>query len=166
MDNEENLIDKLSTETDKEYKNLSKWLIGLSTGAIVFSVKLITLSTPQYLSEILIWRLCFLVLCIISGVVFVRLRIDVLFYEHLNLIIQQDIKRIKGWNAEEMVDWGKKKIKANEALRIRERESERLCRKINIISNFLVVILPIQQWSFFLGIILIAIFGAHSITTR
>ncbi len=166
MDNEEGLIDKLGTETDKEYKNLSKWLIALSTGTIVLSVKLITPNIPQYLSMLLIWGLCSLILCIISGVVFVRLRIDTLFYLHLKLLLQQDIKVIKAWLPEKVVDFGNKKIKASEVLKIKEKQNKQVNRKIKWIDNILVVFLPIQQWSFFLGIILIAIFGMNSVVMK
>ncbi|MDD5546877.1 MAG: hypothetical protein PHO67_07005 [Candidatus Omnitrophica bacterium] len=159
MNNEDNIENRLVEETNREYINLSKWMIGLSTGAIVFSVRFIKPETPQYLNSILIYGLGFLVLNIITGVIFVRLRIDALYYELIDLRAKSEISGLSNNNPEEEIERGGKKTKVKDILKHDDCVIKKANKRFKIINDVIVVILPIHQWSFFFGILFIAIFG-------
>jgi hypothetical protein len=159
MENADTLENKLIEETNKGYIDLSKWMIGLATGTIIFTVRLIRVGTPLYLINVLIYGLGFLVLSVISGVVFVRLRIDALFYELLQVRTAGDIVILKQDEPDKEIEYGKKKRKVKDILQEWIHINKVAKWKYETINKFVVFFLPVQQWSFFLGLIIISIFG-------
>ncbi|MFA5335750.1 MAG: hypothetical protein WC324_02395 [Candidatus Omnitrophota bacterium] len=160
MSNEQQKIeDKLIDEVNERYINLSKWMIGISTGAIVFSVRLVKPETPHYLNQVLLYGLGFLVLNIFSGVTFVRLRIDALYYQLLELRVKTEIENLRNDDLERELKWGGKKKKIKDILKYDEDLIKKTQKKFKRINNAVVIILPIHQWTFFFGITLVAIFG-------
>lgn len=148
MSEKSNARDQLMDEVNKGYTDLAKWLIGLATGAIVFSIKLISPDTPICLNILLKLGLGSLVFSILSGVIFVRLRIDC---KHYNLCGIRVDNRINELNNEAQEN--KQEI---DTLQKISRKAKRNFRLINILLRYL---LPLHHWTFIFGISLIATFG-------
>jgi len=79
---QEGSVEKLLEITTEGYTDLAKWLIGLSTGAIVFTVRLIKPDTSVFWRGELVFGLCLLIVSILLGVRYVKLRLD---YANYNL---------------------------------------------------------------------------------
>lgn len=143
-----NIKDQLTDEVNAGYNDLAKWLIGLSTGAIVFSIKLANPNIPSYLNILLKLGLGLLVFSILSGVIFVRFRID---NKHYNLSSIRVDGRINELNNEPQ----KNSQEINRLQKISKKARSNF-RLINILLRYL---LPLHHWTFIFGISLIAVFG-------
>lgn len=145
-------VESLKVKCNEGYINLSKWLIGLSTGTIVFSIKLIQPGIPEYLGMVLVWGLICLVLSIVAGVVSVRLRLDSLGYNIMVLLNKSELAKAETHNRVTT-----SKMKALQAT-IKKQEKAFDIRNIVAVAFF-----ALHQWTFFLGIALAATFGILSI---
>ena len=143
-----NITDQLRSEVNEGYTDLAKWLIGLATGAIVFSIKLTNPSIPSYLNILLKLGLGSLVFSILSGVIFVRLRIDSKHYNLCGIRVDDRINELNNESQENTQE-------INRLQKI-SRKAKRNFRLINILLRYL---LPLHHWTFIFGISLIAIFG-------
>ena len=163
MSGNQGSIEELIDKVNEGYTNLSKWLIALSAGTIVFSVRLIKSDTPEHLNMLLIWGLGSLVLSILAGTIFVRLRFDNLHYNLLELRTKKRLDELKVHNPEEKLKRGKKEITVKNRLQELTRMRNKAERNYDLINIFLVIFFPLQQWTFLLGIILITFFGICNI---
>ena len=164
MSGNQDSIERLIDKVNEGYTDLSKWLIALSAGTIVFSVRLIKSNTPEHLSMLLIWGLVLLVLSILTGSIFVRLRFDNLHYNLLELRTKERLNELKTHhNPEEKLERGGKEITVKDRFQELTRMRDKAERKYDLINKFLVFLFPLQQWTFLLGIVLVTLFGMYSI---
>lgn len=98
--------------------NLAKWIITLSTGSIVFSVRLIKPETGIWWKGELVFGLGLLVISIVLGVRYVRRSLDSLAFQ-LNLIMLEDqLTSIRNLDPETKVIINGKEAKVKDAIGI------------------------------------------------
>jgi len=90
----ENITQELGKEINANYKELAKWLIALSTGAIVFSVKMVNNETLPIWRDLLALALGLLLISIVVGVRYVRLLIDFKGHNCNRIIDRHNLKSL------------------------------------------------------------------------
>jgi hypothetical protein len=155
--------EELFKEIQEGYDSLSKWLITLSTAAIAFGVSLVKPDTALIWKQELSFGLGLLVISIVAGVRYVRLRIDYSLYNLENILNTERLSYMKGYPADVEEEVDGKKRKAGDIVKDFYKRMELRERHMNKINDSLRPLFRWQQWLFYIGIILIAIFGVASV---
>jgi hypothetical protein len=139
--------------------SLAKWLIGLSTGVIVFSVKLIKPETSLFWKNELTLGLAVLIVSIILGVRYVRAVLDGAGYVLRRLCNLKSIDVYSKLNPDDEVDYEGKKIKVKDKIQELRVSDKDFRQKLNKTSKTELSCYLWQQRLFYVGIVLVTIFG-------
>jgi len=148
--------EKLIEATNEGYSNLSKWLIGLATGTIIFSVKLVSPSTSSFLKSLLVFGLGLLVLSIILGIRSVTLRLDGLHYNYLWL---ENKDRFN----ENLSNHNIRDSKFEENQKIFKETIDKANKNMLKTSDEVLILYLWQQGLFYVGLVLVSVFAIYSI---
>ena len=150
--------EKLIDATNEGYSNLCKWLIGLATGTIIFSVKLVSISTPSFWKNCLAAGLVLLVISIILGIRGVTLRLDGLHYNYLWLENKDrfDANLQRRNEVGEDSEFEKNQKSLQDTIVAADGNMKRVNKQILCLFFW-------QQLSFYIGIVVVSIFGIYSI---
>lgn len=143
--------------------SLAKWIITLSTGAIVFSVRLIKPGAAIGWKAELIFGLTTLIISVVLGVRYVRRSLDGLM-AHLNILVNEDqYASLDKSDVEKTMNFNNKETKVKDVIKsilgIINKNKDRL-KIIDIETRNCYLW---QQRLFYLGISLIAAFGLFNI---
>ncbi|GEM_PF-1816586 len=155
--------EKLLEEINQGYISLSKWVIGLSTGAMVFSAGLIVPEAQPFWKLMLIIGLALLFISMILGVIYVKLRLNYAVH-NLNELVDTDeynIYALAQKGSQYRFNGEMKPIEEIwEIFDTKNIATERAMKKIY---KALVILIRCQLCLFFIGIIAVAIFGVFSL---
>ena len=151
-----NLIDELTDKVNDGYSALSKWLISLSSGVIVFSINLITPETDAQTKLILLCGLGLLVITILLGVLYVRFGIDAIHYNLMCIGLDEQKEELKN-----VKDSAEKEKFSKKRDRLHNKQNARY-ERINKIMPF---IIPLLTWSFIFGVALVVVFAYFQMNT-
>jgi len=132
---------KLVDAMNEGYANLSKWLIALATGTVIFSVKLVNSALGNFWRYELLLGLVLLMISIIFGVRCVRLRLDGLHFDYLGLKLRNSNNHSEENRA--TLEWANKRF--------------------GEVNKEVLFYLTWQERVFYLGLIMVTIFGIYSI---
>jgi len=138
--------EKLIDITNEGYINLSKWLITLATGTIVFSIKLISSSTNLFFKSLLTFGLGLLLISIILGVRYVRLRLD---GTHFNYVYLEARHRLENNLETDRVELEKKMKEA--------------VKKMKEIGDIVFDLFSWQEKLFYAGLVIVGVFGIYNV---
>ncbi len=154
-------VEKLNSAIREGYVGLSKWLIALSTAAVAFGVSLVKANTALIWKQELFFGLSLIVISILSGVRYVRLTIDYSLYNLEEILDTRRVEYMKYYPSyEKQSDEGKKEESSikdiNDKIAVAKKNMKKINADVAVLFNW-------QQWLFYIGIILIALFGVLSI---
>lgn len=158
-----NAPEELLNNINEGYTNLSKWIISLSAAAIIFSVRLVKPGTTIFWRGELAFGLGVLVISILLGVGYVKLRLD---FALRNLEVILDTKKLGYFSKltqEVDYEYDGKKTKVKDIIQNLTNGISGTEQEMGAINNTLASLYKWQHCLFYLGIILIAIFGVCSI---
>ncbi|MFA6321435.1 MAG: hypothetical protein WCY36_06230 [Candidatus Omnitrophota bacterium] len=155
--------ENLFKETNEGYVSLSKWLIALSTAAIAFGASLVKPNTAFIWKQELFFGLGLLVISILAGVRSVRLKLDYTLYNLETILNTEALNHMKGFPVDEEQEVEGVKRKAGDIVKSFEEKIEAREKHMDRINTELCPLFNWQQWLFYSGITLIAIFGVASV---
>ncbi len=155
--NEADQIEKIN----EAYISLSKWLIGLSTGAIVFIVG-ISKSRGFWKWELAV-GLFFLIISILVGIRFVSLLIDKSFFKMGITVTEKLLNYFKNKDSEAEYEFESKIVKVKDILRNLTKDYNDWVHDIKKIRSKHVACFSWQKRLFYIGIVMIALFGLFNI---
>jgi hypothetical protein len=158
-----NPAEKLSDFITDGQTNLAKWLISLSTGAIVFSVRLIGPQTSPLWKIELTFGIALLIFSIILGVRYVKLTLDFSGLDLQVIMNTTQLNAFRGLSLEEEHLFNGSRIKVSSIIKILDDNIKVANQKMDNLNNFLVGFYLYQERLFYAGIVLIAVFGIYNI---
>jgi len=156
-------LEELNTEIKEGYISLSKWIIALSTGTIAFGVSLVKPDTSIIWKQELFFGLGLLGISILSGVRYVKLTIDYTLYNLETILNEKRLEYMRGYPAQEEQEVKGKMRKAGDIVKDFYKTIKSTEKKMDTINRDMIILSRWQQWLFYIGIILIALFGVLSI---
>ena len=146
----DDFIYKLKVRVNDGYKDLVKWIIGLSSGIIVFSTRMVTSDGSEYFNSILIYGLGLHAATILFGVLYVRYGLDATFYNLMCIGIEDSVEELNSQPDSE----GKKKLLAEYTKNHKKQKG-----RIKIINSMLKYMVPLVTWCFILGTTVIVFYA-------
>jgi hypothetical protein len=150
---------KLRDSINEGYINFSKWIIALSTGAIIFSTHLISAQATSVFKFFILLGVVALIISLILGVRSVSLRLTVM---GLNYNILDNNLRIEKNN--HLMEAGKLKLNIDEFYSLQngiKKTVEGARRDMGIHSNLAGLFYRLQHVLFYAGLAIISVCGIY-----
>lgn len=142
----------------QEQIKLSKWIIALSSGTAIFSVRLVTENTSIFWRYELILGAALLFFSILAGVRYVTLKIESLRNWVVHSTASNDIR------AAESVASVESSLKLEKLIEMAKEDKTEAGKNMDKISPQTTTLFRWQHGLFYAGMILIVIFGVFSIS--
>ncbi len=155
--------DKLRDSLNEGYINFSKWLIALSTGAILYSTRLISVQASEAFKRMLLLGLSVLIISLICGVYSVSRRLTVM---GLNYNFLDNISRMEKNN--HLKETGKLKQNDEEFYMLQnkiKKTAEQSKIDMDKHANLAGLFFRLQHELFYIGLMIVSVCGIYKFSS-
>ena len=149
----------LIEQFDFESRDLSKWLVGLAAGAIVFSPNLITQNTLFAWKWVIAVGLVLLITSMVFGIRFLSLRVNILDKSIMVDVAKSHSSQLSGRPLDNEVNYLGTEMLVSEAKKVVEERIKGYGGKKEAFKKSKFYCFYIQEYSFYLGLFFVALFG-------
>lgn len=143
-------------KANEEYISISKWLIGLSTGTIVFITGMS--QSTGFWKGVLALGLLLLIISILLGIKFVTLMIDKLLIQLGSILTLKELNYFKEKDLESEYEFESKTQKVKDILRNLDNDFSDWSNEVKKIRKDHIFCFSWQKKLFYIGIVLVALF--------